>query len=818
MVMVDPLNGFGRERLPQFPKRALAVAVSAACGVASAAEQGVIEEIIVTATKRSENLQDVPMSITAFTDEDIVKRGFKQLDDYVGSIPSLSFARREPAGNNVVMRGCAVSGVAFSDNPTTAVYLDEQPVTVAGFNPDPRLVDIERLEALSGPQGTLFGDASQCGTLRIITNKPDTSGFDGYVDITGSSVKDGGEGYDLNGMVNIPLIEDKLALRLVGFYAEEPGWVDNVLGTSPGGTFNNAPWTDDDVNERTIQGGRLGLRWQPNDNWTIDATAIYQDVDQDGFGDADLPEQFFAGQSLGDSEQLRFNRDSWEDEWYQLALTVEGNLGFADLMITGAYMNRQTSYEADSTAYLFSWDELKEPGFNHYDFGGDPHAFSTDDSEVDRWSVEARLTTPSDSSSRWSGLLGLFYNKRDNETVFRANVEDLTDTDAWYYMSYSFQYYYLGTLPEDSNNWWHGSYDDTLEQVAVFGEVTFDVTENFSITAGGRWFDIDTDRTLQNGFGVNNPGLLPVNCGVVGPWQDDGIPQEGINCYTNDSPDNSESDFVPKLNVTYRISDDKMVYATYSEGFRRGGSNAAKPISAFGADGPFHDFDSDTLKNYEVGAKTTWADGRLQFNITAYHMVWEDIQVEAEDPTEGLFTLGIINFPEAEIDGFEADFIWLPINQLQLSGTVGYNDAELSEDATLPDPFDVTVESGTRLPVSPEWQISLAAEYTYERQLFGATPFLRGYYTWQDDSVSSLAGIESIEAELAQDARKQDSYGILNVRAGLEGDLWSAVVFVDNATDEYAEQFYNARWVQSRLSSNRPRTVGVTFRRYFGRN
>jgi outer membrane receptor protein involved in Fe transport len=258
-----------------------------------------------------------------------------------------------------------------------------------------------------------------------------------------------------------------------------------------------------------------------------------------------------------------------------------------------------------------------------------------------------------------------------------------------------------------------------------------------------------------------------------------------------------------------------MVYATYSEGFRRGGANAAKPISVFGAGGSFHEFDSDTLENYEVGAKTTWADGRFQFNITAYHMVWDDIQIEAEDPTPGLFTLGIINFPEAEIDGFEADFIWIPFDELQLSGTVGYNDAELSEDATF---SGTTVEQGTRLPISPEWQTSLSGEYTFNGQLFGGTPYLRTDYQWQDDSVNSLAGIQSISQEIEQDARKQDSYGILNLRVGLEADMWSAVIFLNNATDESADQFFNDRWGQTRRSSNRPRTLGVTFRRYFGRN
>ena len=457
------------------PKKTLGLAISAACaGVPAAQAQAVLEEIIVTSTKRAANVQDIPMSVTVLTDEAIVRQGFKQLDDYVGQIPSLSMARREPYGTNVIMRGCAVSGIAFADTATTAVYLDEQPITVAGVNPDPRLVDIQRVEALSGPQGTLFGDASQCGTLRILTNKPDTNEFDSWVEATGMVVEHGDVGYDLSGMVNIPMANNKLALRLVGFYAEEPGYVDNVLTDSPGGvatrddgsvffpggTFDNAAFVEDDINDTTVVGGRATLRWAPSDNWTVDLGAIYQKTDADGFGDTDLPEAFHAGDSLGELEQARFGNDTWEDEWYQLAVTAEGSLGWGDLTIAASFMNRQAGYDADSTAYLSAWQEFY-PYYNIYDFGGDPQAMSFEDSDQDRYSLEVRLATPADSDSRWSGVIGAFYNKSDDHTHFSANVKQYEEgTNAFYYNNtYAFYYntYFFGPSAPTSK-WWDGVY------------------------------------------------------------------------------------------------------------------------------------------------------------------------------------------------------------------------------------------------------------------------------------------------------------------------------------------------------------------------
>src|SRR5690606_29433790 len=259
-----------RDTVQTFNRSALAVAVSAACGtgVPAAHAQQQLDEIIVTATKREAALEDVPLAVTAFTEDQIVRQGFRKIDDYVGQIPGLTFSRREPGGTTVLMRGCTISGLSFGGSSTTSIDLDEQPITMAGRDPDVRLVDVARVEALSGPQGTLFGDASQCGALRIITNKPDTSAFSGWVEAGLSQVVDGDTGYNASAMLNIPLAEDRVALRLVGFLEEEAGYVDNVLGLSPGGTFDNADLVEEDINSATNTGGRAALRFNATDDLT----------------------------------------------------------------------------------------------------------------------------------------------------------------------------------------------------------------------------------------------------------------------------------------------------------------------------------------------------------------------------------------------------------------------------------------------------------------------------------------------------------------------------------------------------------------------
>ncbi len=812
------------DRQPPLPKKTLAIAMSALLGGAqSAGAQQVLEEIVVTATKREASLQDIPLSITAFTTDEIGRRGFKDMSDYTSFVPGLAVGRREPGGNSVVFRGAAASGIQFGSNPSSGVYLDEQPITAAGINPDPRLVDIERVEALSGPQGTLFGDASQSGTLRIITNKPDAAELDSWAEATGSKVDGGDFSYDVNAMLNLPVVRDRLAVRLVGFRAEEAGYIDNVLGRSGGDTFDNANQVEEDVNSSEVTGGRVAVRWTPNSDWTLDLSGIYQDVTADGFGDTNL--------DAGDLEQVRFHKEELDEDWYQLGVTLEGRLGAADTLLHASYFNRDYRYEADGTDYQFAFDQLFDDAeYTIYDFGGDPeNGFAINDIKNNRWTVEARLSTPADSGSKWFGLVGLFYNRTSEDSLFAAGNDSLADAPpAFYYMAYNLYFNNppfldddetipnpdfnpdtpsLNGLPindpengvrtwEPNENWFFGLYDETIEQFAVFGELNFDLTENFTVTAGGRWFHVDTKFRLVQG-GLQQNGIVPnLATDLV-------ITDERIN--------ESTDGFVPKFGATWRYNDDVMFYFTYSQGFRSGGGNGSKRISGI----PLA-YEADKLKSLEAGVKATWLDGRLRANLSAYTMDWDNVQVQVDDPNPFVFSLGIVNFPEAEIDGFEFDFNWLPLEGLDLGGTVAYNDARISQSATLDlRGHELSVNKGDRLPITPKWKASMFAEYSWPQELFGAQPYLRFDYAHTGRSINALPGLEAIVAleGTGQETTIQHPYDVGNFSMGLDGDSWSVALRIDNVWDERGTTFVNNRWGERRFGVNQPRTFGVTLRK-----
>ncbi len=787
----------------RYPKRKTLAAVISAAMLAShttwAQETNslTLEEIVVTATKRATSMQDIPQSIQAFGTDDIERMGFQGIDDYARKIPGMSLSRKEPGGTSIIFRGVASAGIQYGTNPSSGIYLDEQPITSAGLNPDPRMVDIQRIEALSGPQGTLFGDASQSGTLRIITNKPKTNEFEGWIDGTANSVDGGETGHDISAMVNIPLVEDKVGLRLVGFTAEEAGYVDNVLRSSPGGTFNNADQVETNVNTSTVSGGRAALRWAINEDWTLDGQAIFQSRDIDGFGDVNL--------DAGDLQQVRYVDEGMSEDWYQMALTLEGSLGFADAVVTASYFDRDFQYESDVTDYLstLSVDSSYYAYYVSYDYGADPKGQAIQQQDTSRWTMEARLSTPSDSESRWQGMVGFFYNKTETNSVFESTMEGFGDTPGGYYLA-GLQYYYTGTFPESSDNYWRGTYDQELIQTAVFSEISFDVTENFTITAGGRWYEIERDFAITQG--QNRVGDA-INVGVEAPggWYD----ESGI-LWLNDDVQQKESGFVPKLNFTYTIDDDKMVYATYSEGFRAGGGNAVRPTSLIS-----RSYDSDVLENMEIGAKTTWADGRFRLNITAYQMKWNDIQMQVQDPQPFIYAIGIANFPQAEINGIEMDISWIPAEGWEVDASLSDIDAELSSTTELFSDFDspIVAQSGSQLPITPDMKASLGVQYTFKSEMFGATPYARLDYSHVGDSLNKLEGLEVTANQ--NPPRLQEAYSISNLKFGLEAESWSATLFVDNAANEQADLFYNNRYGKERLSTNRPRTIGFSFRKHF---
>ena len=597
--MTDPNRGGARVGT-QALSAAISTVLSVASGAAAAQEEQPpevvgLDEVIVTATKRAESLQDVSESITAFDSSSIAMRGLQQIDDIAKYIPGLSLAQREPAGTTIVFRGVASSGIEFGGVASSALYLDEQPITQSGRNPDPRFIDVERIEALRGPQGTLYGASSQSGTLRVITNKPDPSGFDAWAEAQITDTKDGATGYDVSAMVNMPLASDRLALRLVGFSSLDAGFIDNVLSDSQGGTFDNSDVVEEDINDVETNGARAALRFDITENVNATLGVVFQDVRADGHSDV-TP-------GRGDLNQVRFEDESLDDKWYQAALTINASMGFADLVVAASYFDRKFAYEADASDYEF---QFNQSGYVVYDFGGDPRGFATNHERTFITTVEARLQSNNDAESRWSWLAGAFYSRRVGHTEFDSFVRDYEDTRL-FTISTSTSRDSQAIRSRRRDRWFLGVYDPELEQTALFGEVGFDVTENFTITAGGRWFDYKR-RFVQH---QESP--------------------EGFSGGTllNADERSNEDGTVFKLNLQYRFGDDHMMYATYSEGFRVGGSNPLKPASILP-----QIYTSDTLENYELGAKTEWLDNRLRFNVSVYSMDWKDFAVQIEDPAK----------------------------------------------------------------------------------------------------------------------------------------------------------------------------------------
>ena len=286
--------------------------------------------ITVTARKREQNLQDVPLSVQAFGNEDIREKGLRDFQDYSKELTSVSFGTSSPGATTIAFRGALAQPTGFDTISSSVLYLDEIPITRDGQNPDVRLIDVERIESLSGPQPTIYGAGSQSGTLKIVTNKPSTDGFEGYYEL-GLSATEGGEpSYDFNGAVNLPIIEDKLAVRLVGFAEFEGGYIDNVLGTtaaySPNnGTRDNADFVEDNINSYTGGGFRATALYRPNEDWSITAGVIYQK--------SELGALFDFNPAFGDLNTIKFKDEKRIDDWYNLSLTAEGDLGFADITL-----------------------------------------------------------------------------------------------------------------------------------------------------------------------------------------------------------------------------------------------------------------------------------------------------------------------------------------------------------------------------------------------------------------------------------------------------------------------------------------------------
>ena len=808
--------------------------------------------IVVTATKREENLQDVPVSVQVLGTRKLDQLNISNFEEYTKQLPSVSFQTSQPGFTTVYMRGVATGGdgVHSGSLPSVGTYLDEQPVTTIGGTLDVHIYDIARIESLAGPQGTLFGASSQAGTIRIITNKPEMGIVSGRVDAEINKVAHGDWGGTLEGMINLP-IGDRVAFRANAFYERDGGFIDNVfdertyLAPDPDDDVNvdNSCCTENNYNDLKTYGGRAALKVDLDDNWTVLPTFAYQKAVADG--------SFFMDEDQKDLETVRFREEIAKDKWWQAALTISGKIANFDITYAGAYMNRKRFADTDYTDYTDAYNQYYTDYYNDYvdTYGTGPyfctgpgilgcnayvdnngniidprqHIIGTD--HFKKMSHELRIASPADKRIR--GLVGAFFQKQKNH-IFQNYLVDGLATD----LSVTG---YPGTL-------WLTNQERVDKDWALFGEANFDLTPTITLTAGARLYKFNNTLFGFAGFGFPNPlvGGLGSNTGenrcltVNGEpfFEDDTSPLAtgdlnlNIPCF-NVADVNESGEAVPrkskgdgalyKFNAQWKPQENLMFYATWSKGFRPGGINR-QPLAP--------PYQPDFLINYEAGWKTTLLDGRLRWNGAIYHQDWKDIQFSYL----GLNSLTVIqNGRKARINGIETDINYTE-GGLSLTAAAAYTDAKTKGnicDAAIEvdpspdcsgiidtgndpdDPSDdelnsIVTPSGTRLPVTPKFKGSATARYAWP--LWTGKAHVQGSISYQGSAPSDLDPAQNDMLGKIKSSTLVDAF------AGYDWDRYNIELFVTNLFDERNEL---SRLVvcsictQVKVVPGRPRTIGL---------
>jgi outer membrane receptor protein involved in Fe transport len=723
-------------------------------------------EIIITATKREENMQNVPISVQAIGTRRLDQLNISDFEDYTKQLPSVSFDTSQPGSTTVYVRGVATGsdGNHTGSLPSVGFYLDEQPVTTIGGTLDVHIYDIARIESLAGPQGTLYGASSEAGTIRIITNKPELGVTTGRVDGELNKVDHGGVGGSLEGMINLP-IASRIAFRASGFYQRDAGFIDNVHGTRdycgdvifgpdpkhPGKDYpigcvhngihaDNAAFVKKNFNTAKTWGGRAALKIDLDDNWTVTPTIMHQNAHLEG--------AFFEDNLLGDLEVQRFRKEPTRDKFTQFALTVEGKIGNFDLTYAGAYMHRPTYGVSDYTEYADAYDLYYEThhhgGIAYYNYFQDnagntidPRQYIIGRNNFKKLSQELRIASPADKPLRF--IAGAFYQHQSNDILQEYHVDNLADLLS------------VNGLP---GMLWLTKEKRIDRDYALFGEASFDITPKITLTGGGRWYKFNNTVYGFAGFG-RNPAFIqgqdndaPPNAvystktGVAQCFTTSGDtlresqlngtdttflgdPLSGTPCVnvgrfedgTVKPKQSKNTGWTYKFNGTYKPRDGLMFYATWSKGFRPGGINRQPGLAPY---------NPDFLINYELGWKTTF--GPVRWNGAIYHQRWQKFQFSFLG--ENSLTV-VQNGRDANINGIESDVNYVS-GGLTLNAAAAYTDAktkgnicDVAADTTAdcstfyPDLGDdgtqdtITAPSGTRLPVTPKFKITGTARYSW---------------------------------------------------------------------------------------------------------
>ena len=749
---------------------AAAVCMILAAGTAAgqaASGQGAsgLEEVVVTATKRGATLlEDTPLSVQSLGGASLTEAGSLDFDDYMRQVPSLSISDNGPGDKRIVMRGVSATG-----DGTVGLYFDEVVITGGslgddgGKQPDIKLFDMDRIEVLRGPQGTTFGSSSLSGTIRWLPKAPDYTKFSAGVGARMQTLQESDDtGYQYDAMVNIPL-SDQLAIRVSGLRAVVPGYIDSRFG--------------EDLDQEDTTAVRAMLGWKITDSLELSLLAMKQDMHLDGrtsFSTADLdlpnsptlnggplPSKYYT------SDHARSSRDD-ESEMYSAKLVF--NQDWGTITAASSLFERFSGYVRDASAAA----EVLSAGALHADSTG-ISLIGGRDGWPKSWIRSSELRYSSDWDSPVQILVGGYnQNEERRDGSYWATVDPAT-----------------GRYGPSPTVFLSRTSLVQLDQVALFGEVTWNVTDRLVATAGLRWFDYDTSQDASRLVDFRSvPGPGPGATFKFG-----------------------ESGTTSRFNVSYDLTDDVLAYVQVAEGFRAGGPNDQTAASIANVQIPAG-FGSDSIINYELGLKTQLLDRRLTLNGAVYQIDWSDIQVsQFANSTSGLRFTYRGNGGKAKVKGVELEMAARPVESLQFGLGLAYTDSKLEEDLPIP----TQGMSGDPLPYVPEWTGSVNARYSWP--MFQSWEgFVGGDWSYVDDTANRLRSNDRYY-------RKLEQYDILNLRIGLQGGAgWMTVLSVDNALDEdaitsYPFDFQTAAAINGnipdRLARVWPRSISLSLRKSF---
>ena len=769
-----------KRKLQRYATKWAGVPVASAafmCGSVAYAQQAgsggpELEEIIVTAQKRSEDLQKVPISIQVLGGEKLEQLQVKEFLDFAKFLPSVSFVTLGPGQSEIFFRGISTGaeGLHAGYLPSTGLYVDETPVTTIGNSLDIHVYDIARVEGLAGPQGTLYGASSLAGTLRIITNKPDHNGVHGSIDVKGTTFGKGSTGGSVEGYVNFP-VSDKVAVRLVGYYEHDGGYTSNVPaqftylrndGTNNHPlTVDNAALVKKNANEVDSYGGRAALKIDLNDQWSVAPMVIYQSQDAKG--------NFAYDPKAGDLKYGDYRPEYNKDHWYQSALTVTGKISNLELLYSGSYFDRKVDNQVDYSQYSQAYDYccytyLPDPA-NPAAPLPDPTQYTRNADKYTKVSHEIRLSSPADWRLRF--VAGAFMQRQSDNIRAEFRVDGLP---AFFEVDGAPDTLYL-------------SAQDRIDRdSAVFGELTFDITDKLKASAGLREFD--ARNTLYGFFGYNdngNHGTGEALC-AHDPISGLVIPDRagtGRPC-VNTNKAQHESGETHRVNLTYQVDPDHMLYFTYSTGFRPGGNNRRPQARTWKA---------DTLTNYELGWKTNLLDHRLRFNGALFYEQWKGTQTSIQGQN-GITSA--VNAGNAETQGVEGDITWLAADKLTLTLAATYVKADTTTDFCKPTPLGQVIggqvncnitgldaAAGTQLPATPRLKGNASARYGFA--MAGRESFVQAAIVHQGSTTYSLeAGANTLMGDTP-------AFTSLDLSAGTGTKDWSLEAYIQNVVDERGE-------------------------------